>query len=148
MLKDPEASNRSQAAKMLGVWGGPENSRLLLDALKDSEFGVRWTALDALKAIRDPKTAKGLMEYVLARSDDRHKAIEALVAIGPAAEDAVISGLNHPDVFVRMDLCNALKVIGTSKSIPALRGFGRRPPGLDVMAAQQALMQIGARTGR
>ncbi|WP_237722686.1 HEAT repeat domain-containing protein [Singulisphaera acidiphila] len=149
MLSDPDGFCRADAAKALAVWGGSENTPALLKSLKDPAFNVRWAILDALRDMRDPKAAEALIDYLMT-SNDRGKAAEALKAIGPAAEEAVLRGLTHHDGFARMDVCKILQAIGTRKSIPALRDLVRagQGHGLDVMAAREALRQIELRNPR
>ncbi|WP_435005199.1 HEAT repeat domain-containing protein [Tundrisphaera lichenicola] len=147
MLKDPDGFARSDAAKTLAVWGGPENTHALIEALKDPEFHVRWAVLDTLKALKDPESADALADYFM-DSNDRGKAVEALKAIGPPAEDAVLRCLNHNDGFTRMDACKILEQIGTEKSVPALRRLAMTNQGLDSMAARDALKRLGNGRGR
>lgn len=149
LLADPDGFCRSDAAKVLAVWGGPENTPALLKGLKDPAFNVRWAILDALRDMRDPKAADALIDYLMT-SNDRGKAADALKAIGSEAEDAVLRGINHHDGFARMDVCKILKAIGTAKSVPALQGLLRRTRGhgLDAMAAGEALEEIKSRNFR
>ncbi|WP_422929155.1 HEAT repeat domain-containing protein [Singulisphaera sp. PoT] len=147
MLKDSDAFTRSDAAKALAVWGGPENTPALLEGLKDPEFHVRWAALDALKAIKDPESADALADYLMS-SNDRGRAVEALKAIGPPAEDAVLRCLEHSDGFTRADACKILEQIGTEKSLPALRRLAGTNRGLDSMAARNALRRLDKGRGR
>jgi len=147
LLKDPDGFCRARAAKVLGIWGGPENIPALVDGLKDTAFGVRWAVLDSLEARRDPTSADALIDYLM-NSGDRSGAAKALKAIGPAAEEAVIRGLGHHDDFTRLEVCEILKEIGTSKSIVPLQRVARRNQGLDSMAARDALRQISLRQPR
>lgn len=147
ILKDPEAFDRTEAAKVLAVWGGPETVPALVKALKDPEVFVRWAVLDALKMLKDPESADAIAD-AMKSSPDRGKAVEALREIGTPAEDAVLKCLNSGDTFVRMDACKILADIGTNKSIPALRKLSQRRHGLDSMAARDALQALGARADR
>ncbi|SIO19724.1 HEAT repeat-containing protein [Singulisphaera sp. GP187] len=149
LLTDPDGFCRSDAAKTLAVWGGVDSTPALLKVLKDPAFNVRWAILDALKELRDPKAAEALIDYLMT-SNDRGKAAEALKAIGPSAEEAVLRGLTHHDGFARMDVCRILQAIGTLKSVPALQDvvINGQGHGLDVMAARDALKQIELRNSR
>jgi hypothetical protein len=141
MLKDPDGFGRSDAAKALAVWGGPENTPALAKALKDPEFGVRWAVLDTFKALHDPAGADAVADALVT---DRGKAAEALRAMGPGAEPAVMKYLNHSDGFVRMEVCRILQEIGTKECVPALYDLLRRNNGhgLDCMAATDALKRL------
>jgi HEAT repeat protein len=143
ILSDPDGFTRADAAAALAVWGGPENTPALVEALKDPAFNVRWAVLDALKVLADPKSAPAIAEFLTSR--DRGKACEALKAIGPRAEESVIPYLKEADTFVRMDTCKVLQVIGTEKSVPALREIAARNSGLDSMAARNALKEMSLR---
>jgi HEAT repeat protein len=144
MLRDPDSWTRGDAAKTLAVWGGPESVPALIEALKDPEFGVRWAVLDALKALKDPRAAGELAEMV-AENKDRGKAVEALKAIGPLAEPAVIPLLRHGDMWVRREACVILKETGTEASVPSLKAIAMRNSGLDSMAAVEALNSMSLR---
>lgn len=141
MLKDPDGFGRSDAAKALAVWGGPENTPALVKALKDPEFGVRWAVLDTFKALHDPAGADAVADALVT---DRGKAAEALRAMGPGAEPAVMKYLNHSDGFVRMEVCRILQDIGTQECVPSLYDLLRRNNGhgLDCMAATDALKRL------
>ncbi len=94
-----------------------------------------------------PESADALADYLM-NSNDRGKAVEALKAIGPPAEDAVLRCLEHNDGFTRMDACRILEQIGTKKRILALRRIATTNQGLDSMAARDALRRLGNGRGR
>jgi hypothetical protein len=144
MLRDPDSWTRSDAAKALAVWGGPESVPDLIQALKDPEFGVRWAVLDTLKALKDPQAA-GELATMVAENKDRGKAVEALKAIGPAAETALIPLLTHGDMWVRREACIILKETGTEASVPYLKAIAMRNSGLDSQAAVEALNSMSLR---
>lgn len=141
MLKDADGFGRSDAAKALAVWGGPENTPALAAALKDPEFGVRWAVLDTFKALHDPAGAEAVAACLLT---DRGKAVEALRAMGSEAEPAVLKYLDHNDWGVRMDVCKLLREIGSDACVPALYDLLRKNngQGLDSMAASEALKTL------
>jgi hypothetical protein len=138
MLQDPDGWTRGDAAKALVVWGGPESVPALIQALKDPEFGVRWSVIDALKALKAPQAADALASMV-GENRDRAKAVDALKAIGPPAESAVIPLLRHGDMWVRREACLILKETGTEASVPGLRAIAMRNAGMESMAAMEAL---------
>jgi HEAT repeat protein len=76
---------------------------------------------------------------MLAERQDRGKAVEALKAIGPPAEDAVIPFLSHGDDHVRSEACKILQVIGSEKSVPMLRTLVMNKVGFSDGAARDAL---------
>jgi hypothetical protein len=145
LLQEQGQAIRADAARALGVWGGPENTQALVQALNAAEFVVAWAVLDALKAFRDPAAAEAVASR-LPEARDRGKAIEALKAMGPGGQASVLKYLDHSDLFVRIEACKILAVIGTTdetrSAITALvnRTKGR---GFDGVAANDALRQIG-----
>jgi hypothetical protein len=76
----------------------------------------------------------------------RAQAIEALKAMGRAAEDAVIPHLRSNNWSARNDACQILKVIGTEKSVSELRVIaGNHGP--SAPDAREALALIANRSG-
>jgi HEAT repeat protein len=142
LLQDGDGFTRSDAAKALGHWGGPENTPALTAALRDPAFNVRWAVLDELRDLKYPTSAPALAE--LLASGDRHKASEALRAIGPEAEPSVLPYLRNGDSQVRREACKILEVIGTEMSVPDLIAMARST-GLDSMAARSALNGMARR---
>jgi hypothetical protein len=145
LLHDPDGFAASDAAKALAVWGGPENTPALVEALKDSRFNVVWAALDTMKALHDPAAAEPVAA-LLAENKNRGKVAEVLKAMGPDAQAAVVPLLDHDDVFVRMEACKILAVIGTTdETRMAIMNLYRRVNGhgLDAMAADDAIKRIG-----
>jgi hypothetical protein len=118
LLSDPNPLTRDSAAEALGVWGGQANVPALLRAMNDVQN--RRAAMLALGRLKDGRAAEPLASR-LEDLGDRQVAAEALKAMGPAAEQAVLRRLGHHDEFVRVEACRVLKVIGTRASLPALQ---------------------------
>jgi HEAT repeat protein len=142
VLRDPDQHIHTQAAKVLAFWGGKENTPAIVEALRGSNFFFRSALLEAIAAIKDPAAAE---DVALAFPDDKERAGRALIAMGSAAEPAVIKLLNHPDLFVRTEACKVLKFIGTKQSIRPLEDVYRRANGhgFDADAAKAAAQAIG-----
>jgi hypothetical protein len=108
------------AAEALVTWATVKQVPGLIQAAQGANPPVRSAAYKALTRLRDPRAlpvfAKGLEDQM-----SRHDAVEALIAIGPAAETDVVVYATHQDVFVRMEAVRVLKSIGTAKSLPALQ---------------------------
>jgi uncharacterized protein YjiS (DUF1127 family) len=117
LLADPNPLTRDSAAEALGVWGSKANVPALLRAM--NEWQNRRAAMLALGRLKDGRAAEPLASR-LEDLGDRQVAAEALKALGPAAEKAVLQRLRHPDEFVRVEACRVLKVVGTRDSLPAL----------------------------
>lgn len=143
LIKDPDRWTRIDAAKALAVWGGPDSSEALRDALKDPDIFVRGEALNAIKALRDASAAEAVAA-LLTDHGQRGPAIEALKAMGPKAEPALIPFLSHEDSFLRADVCKALQTVGTPECVPYLYDIIRRTNnfGFDAAAAQEALKRL------
>ena len=76
----------------------------------------------------------------------RRDAAEALLAIGPPAEDAVLAKLAvTTDTFAKAQLVDILGEIGTPKSLPALRALAAEKRGLAQNAAKKAVEAIEGR---
>ena len=144
MLQEPDGFTRADAAKALAVWGGPESTPALIVALKDTAFNVRWAVLDALKGLKDPQASEALAALV-AEDKDRGKAVDALKAIGPPAEDAVIPLLSNGEDRVRVEACKILQVIGSEKSVPMLRRLAASKLGFSDNAARDTLTSMNLR---
>ncbi len=145
LLRDPDVFARSDAAKALAVWGGTESTDALIEAVKDPNFGVVWAVLDTLKAIHDPAAAKPVAA-MLTEGRTRGKAADALRAMGPDAQKAVIPYLNNPELSVRVEACRILGVIGTTEETRlALQALYRKVNGQggDARAADDAIKRIG-----
>jgi hypothetical protein len=143
MLKDPDMFVRADAALALSVWGGPENTPALVEALRDPSPNIRRAVLRTIATIKDPAAAGPVAALLVG---DRSIAAETLRAIGPPAEDAVIPYLDHGDGFVRMEAARILQAVGTEKCVPALQALLRRTggQGLDAMAVRDALRALNA----
>jgi HEAT repeat protein len=77
--------------------------------------------------------------------DSRYAARDALVAFGPAAENAVIKLLGHSDHNVRALACEILIPIGTQNCLPAIQQATKDPEHYVSSTASSALMQITKR---
>ncbi len=118
VLNDPEWFVRDEAIAALGVWGSGENVPALLRVMNHWEN--RREAMLALGRLKDARAAEALAGR-LEELADMHTAAEALIAMGPVAEPAVLKRLNHNHHMVRSEVCRILKEIGTGASLPALR---------------------------
>ena len=101
-LKSADAEERREAAVDLGR-SGREAAPLLLDALKDNDWRVRKTAVEALVALGGREVTQGLVQLLSAddNAGARNSSIEALVRLGPQAVDALLPLLSVKDPDVR-----------------------------------------------
>jgi HEAT repeat protein len=149
-LVDPNPGIHQAALNAVAVWGATDNTATLVKLLGDfpGVDGAQHAAIIAtLAKIKDPRAAP-----VLARglTDDRERGLvgQALIAMGPGAEEAVLPFLQSPDRGARVEASLILAEIGTSKSVKPLQealnqyGWG---DGFFVQQAQTAMQKIAAR---
>jgi HEAT repeat protein len=143
-LTAAEWPTRQLAARALANWGGTEALPALRSALADPEFSVRWAAIEAVGRFKDAQAAQPLAQ-LLCDSSCTMKAHQALVAIGPTAEDAVLKIFAQRDADCRRAACRVLKEIGTQRSLPALTAAAKDADGITVMLAKEAIQTIELR---
>ncbi len=149
LLTNDDHFTRHWAIEALGIWGNKDAVPLLLNAMREQE--TRGEAMKALARLKDERAVEPIAQR-LEEFFDRHEAEEALKAMGPMAEKAVLARLNHHDWLVRKAVCDVLGAIGTKESIPALEkvvAAGKDPfSGQNHLAAkfaEQAIRSIKAR---
>jgi hypothetical protein len=121
MLASENVGLRTEASAALKTWSTPENVAGLLKAMSSDAWPpVKSNALEALCKFA-PKAAIKPVVQQLTNMQTRGPAIKYLKAVGPDAEDAVLSYLdNSKDPWARSAVCELLGAIGTKKSLPAL----------------------------
>ncbi len=93
----------------------------LMDALKDEDSSVRWSAASALGEIGSEKAIPGLIKALEnENSYVRSRAADALGKIGSAAISPLINALEHENYSVRGSAADALGEIGSEKAISGL----------------------------
>jgi hypothetical protein len=147
-LLDPHSDIRDAALDAVGVWGSQDNTVALLKLLGGPPAQDAHV-IDLLASLRDPKTAPALAQG-LTHEGERGAVGRALVAIGPAAEPAVIPFLQGADTPARIEACRVLAEIGTTASVQPLQEaeYNLPPgqPGYVLLAeAQLAIQKITAR---
>jgi HEAT repeat protein/uncharacterized membrane protein len=126
LLKDANASTRSDALKVVEAWGTAEQvTPALIEALNDPDRSVKLAAITALRKAPDPRLALPLARLIASKEAGvRQKAVEALIAMKPKDDEVeaeVIKALEGTDARSRVAACEVLQVIGTQASIPALK---------------------------
>src|SRR5262249_36852923 len=121
-LDDPDHFTRQALIGALGVWGSGKNVPALVRLLEHKDVVTRRSAIQVLGKLKDPQAVEPLVKCFL-DFHTRSEASQALEAIGPAAEKAVLKLLGHKDVFIRRDACAILKTIGTQESAAVLQGI-------------------------
>jgi len=120
VLATGEGFAKGSAARALEKWATPDQVELLAAQLEKRDAFVNPSCMKALGRLKAtqyaPRLAASLEELSL-----RAAAREALVLMGPDAEEAVIPMIENPDQFTRGEVCEVLGAIGTEASVPALR---------------------------
>lgn len=144
-LKDKESFTRQAAARALVPWSTIEQVPTLIEAIGDNYFTVRWAAIEALGRLKDKRAVEPLVEQ-LRKNDNRLQAANALQQIGAEAEEPVLSLLSESEWQTRWEACKVLKVIATSKSLPALEKAAKDDENIFVRTtADQAVKEIHGR---
>ena len=117
-----------------------------IQRLNDPEHAVRWETEKVLGFIKDPRACLPLALMVY-KGTDRDFAANALEEMGPIAEEVAIKLLGSYAWEARNRAAKMLAKWGTKASVPTLRLHLRDDNGIVVMASQDALRQINARTG-
>lgn len=122
LLRDPKPDPRAYA-DALGHWQTAVTPAALITALQADpppDESRRHVLIVSLGGLRSPVAAPVLAGYL----GQDAGAAEALAAIGPAAEEAVIPILHSADDGAALEACQVLQHIGTSaKSGPALEAL-------------------------
>ncbi len=122
LLKSRDLETRKLAAMACQKWGSPEDVPWLIGLLDADGYGADEVRINAAKALGHIKDKRGIEPVAkrLADTWDNSKGIvDALVAFGPQAEEAVWPYLQ--DSRSRKYAIEVLKQIGTRKSVPELK---------------------------
>jgi HEAT repeat protein len=120
-LQSSDAEERREAAIDLGR-AGADAVPLLFRALRDVDWRVRKTAVEALVAIGGASVIEGLVQQLSSHDNAgaRNSSIEALIHIGAEAVDALLAVLDTPDADVRKFIVDTLGDIRDPRAVPAL----------------------------
>jgi hypothetical protein len=143
-LGDADAATRQAAARALGVWGNSQSVPALIKLLSREDTFTQRAALEGLGMLRNEATAERVARC-LTNFHLRRQAGQVLQAIGAGAEKATLPYLTHEDGGVRTEACRVLGVIGTHKSLPALRKAAQDADGFVAQAAKDALKALAGR---
>ncbi|MCA2507010.1 MAG: HEAT repeat domain-containing protein [Microcystis sp. M54BS1] len=134
--------------ELLGLTKSNQVVNELSQALKDSDWGVRWNAAEALGNIGSEAAIPGLLKALEHSDDDvRMRAALALSKIGSETAIAeLLKALEHSDDDVRMRAALALSNIGSEAAIPGLLKALEHSDDDVRMRAALALSKIGSET--
>ncbi|MDY0168427.1 MAG: SHD1 domain-containing protein [Thermoguttaceae bacterium] len=120
-MKDHRPDTQKAIIQALGVWRIPEAERAMIAALRGRHAAfVGRDALAVLAKFRTTAAAQAAAAS-LASSFTRRAAGDALVAIGPIAEEFTIPFVKDRDHFVSSEACRVLGEIGGEASLVALK---------------------------
>ncbi len=138
--------DKQAAADALGVWGGSENVPFLVGFVQNStqrDAFLNRHILAALGKLRDPRAlpvmADSLNNLVLQR-----EVAQSLIHFGSAAEPELLRVLPTGDWMMQRTVCDLLKEIGTSRSLPALDSLAATGHELVKSDAREAATAIRA----
>lgn len=144
-VSDNDPSLRNAAVRIIADYGTAEQLPVLLKFLKDSENSNNDTAIRGLGRLKDKRAAEPLAAVIASGRSEAGLAAEALIKIGPDAEDAVLALLKEKHRDTRRQACNILKQIGTAKSLEPLQELAFDPDRTVSEAAAEAGRAIRAR---
>ncbi len=148
VLGDSDSFTRAAACRALAVWGDGAAVPALIARLEDAHLTVRWAAVDAVAALRDPRAALPVAR-LLASGREMAPAAYALEQMGAAAEPAMMSLLRHPQPEVRRIACSLLATSGSLRSVlPLVEASREGTQPTVVAAARRALREIFQRQGQ
>jgi beta-lactamase regulating signal transducer with metallopeptidase domain len=143
-LADEGQFTRLFAVRALKAWGSFEDGEALVPLLKDEAPAVRWAAIEAVAALKEPS---GLSELARMVEEDRDRlfAAKGLKDAGPAAEEPCATLLNSRKEDARAEACRILETVGGPKSLPALTAATKDDSPAVRAAAEQAVQAIRKR---
>jgi predicted Zn finger-like uncharacterized protein len=144
-LDDENTFARQAKIKALGVWATKHSISALLKMMQHTDVFTRKAAISALGVTKDERAAEPLAE-ALTDFHQRGEAVEALKAIGPKAEKAVIKQLSNLEWTIRIEACKILEAIGTKECIAPLRDLALKDPnGISKQQAAKSAQIVAAR---
>ncbi|MCA2801138.1 HEAT repeat domain-containing protein [Microcystis sp. M113S2] len=134
--------------ELLGLTKSNQVVNELSQALKDSDWGVRWNAAEALGNIGSEAAIPGLLKALEHSDDDvRMRAALALSKIGSETAIAeLLKALKDSDWYVRSHAALALGKIGSETAITGLLKALKDSNSIVRMYAAKALGKIGTET--
>jgi HEAT repeat protein len=143
VLDDQFSPQAADAAKALKVWAAAEDVPALIKAVSNVDERVRYSAIEALVRLKDPRAVAPLAQR-LAGNHDRPQVAAALKALGPMVELEVVKLLANPNKDVCIETCSILAAIGTKTSlgplaVTAKQAMQRNQP--DIFQAANAATQ-------
>ena len=146
-LRHPEEEIRRQAIEELVRQSGADVLVLLNDAMGDTSWRVRKTALEAIVRYPDKKSAVNFLINALYDSENvgrRTTAIEALIQIGREHIDDIIASYQTDDKDVRKFIIDILGELKDQRAVPCLLRAINDPDENVRLAAVEALGKVNS----
>jgi len=147
VLADTDPFIRANAIRALANWAQPEAVPALIRALSDRQIPVRWAAIDALGALRDPRGMAPVARH-LGSGRETQAAANALGFFGramPGLEPHLTPLLTSQHAHVQLEATKLLGKFGTARSLPALLQLQAAAKGDLAKAVVEALAAIRRR---
>lgn len=144
MRNDGDIFLQDQVLEALAVWATAEEGvPVILEMLREhgSNYRMAEKAIQALGRFKDPRAVGPLLELTKTHPGS---IVEALRAIGPAAEPEVLQYLDHPEAEIKKTAISALGYVGTARSIPRLQELAASSDFFIRSEAEQALKRLQA----
>ncbi len=139
------AAIRTDAATAMITWSTADSVPVLTGVLNEEKSpAIRRAVIEALTPYKS-KSAIAPIAQLLSDTALRHEAGKVLMAVGSAAEDAVLQQMEGADAWTRLEACEVLAVIGTKKSISALDSAAKDPSWLATRTAEKAVEAVKLR---
>ncbi len=144
LLDSAQTDHRWWAAAALASIDHPRSRRGLIQALTDSDSGVRQCAAAGLRRLPAPEAIPALIEALGAA--DRlfaRLASGALAVLGAEAVSALTLAMRSEDPSTRIEAARALGEVGDGSAIPALFAALSDPSAVVVHLAEIGLERLG-----
>ena len=144
ILSSLDPDERWWAIRSLAEFDHPDASRLIIQALKDTDNAVQQCAALALRENPHPKAVPHLVD--LLDHEDRllaHLAANALAAIGPPATKSLLDVVKKGEDLARIEAVRALAQYEDHTSIPTLFKLLDEDSALLEYWANEALENMG-----
>jgi HEAT repeat protein len=144
-LKDPDQRLRESCMKALVVRADADSVPVLIDSLDASSSSVRHNAMRALARLKDARAAEPLARHL---PGEPAEAGRTLLALGAAAEPAVVKCLTSSEKRARLEACKILREVGTAASLAPLEEVAGDKDRDLARAAGDAVRAINGRVGK
>jgi hypothetical protein len=119
-IEAAQDANRPSLLRALGIWATDKEIPVLVRFISEGDTSSRNEALKAVAPLRDRRAVEPAIRGLASISTTWH-AEQALLKMGPVAEDGLLAALDQPgNKDIRHPILRILKETGTEKSIPTL----------------------------